>query len=121
MADLLAKAGIATSKSDARRMIAAGGAYLNNARVPAEDAVPDPADLLRGRGLRSLDLTWLACVPNVSSCPPSTDGNAVRRISPGGQPRKPRGCALSVHRSVSGRVSWKHTEVERPSTSCEIA
>ena len=51
VADLFAKAGIATSKSDARRMIAAGGAYLNNARVSAEDAVPDPADLLRGRFL----------------------------------------------------------------------
>jgi tyrosyl-tRNA synthetase len=49
--DLLAKAGIAGSKSDARRMIAAGGAYLNNARVSAEDAVPDPADLLCGRFL----------------------------------------------------------------------
>ena len=49
--DLLAATGIATSKSDARRMIAAGGAYLNNDRVAAEDAVPDEADLLHGRFL----------------------------------------------------------------------
>ena len=49
--DLLAKAGIADSKGDARRMIAAGGAYLNNARVSAEDAVLDSADLLCGRFL----------------------------------------------------------------------
>ena len=49
--DLLAAAGIAPSKSAARRMIAGGGAYLNNARVTAEDAVPDPADLLHGRFL----------------------------------------------------------------------
>ena len=32
-------------------MIAAGGAYLNNRRVAAEDAVPDAADLLHGRFL----------------------------------------------------------------------
>jgi tyrosyl-tRNA synthetase len=49
--DLLAAAGIADSKSAARRMIAGGGAYLNNTRVSAEDAVPDPADLLYGRFL----------------------------------------------------------------------
>jgi tyrosyl-tRNA synthetase len=49
--DLLATAEIAASKSDARRMIAAGGAYLNNTRVVGEDAVPDPADLLYGRFL----------------------------------------------------------------------
>jgi len=49
--DLLAVTGIATSKSDARRMIAEGGAYLNNTRVAGEEAVPDPADLLQGRFL----------------------------------------------------------------------
>jgi tyrosyl-tRNA synthetase len=47
--DLLAATGIAASKSDARRMIAAGGAYLNNRRVAAEDTVLDAADLLYGR------------------------------------------------------------------------
>ena len=49
--DLLAATGIAPSKSAARRMIAAGVAYLNNTRVSAEDAAPDPADLLHGRFL----------------------------------------------------------------------
>jgi tyrosyl-tRNA synthetase len=49
--DLLAAAGIAGSKSDARRLIAEGGAYLNNTRVSGEDAVLDPADLLYGRFL----------------------------------------------------------------------
>jgi tyrosyl-tRNA synthetase len=49
--DLLAATGIAASKSDARRMIAAGGAYLNNTRVVGEDAVPERADLLYGRFL----------------------------------------------------------------------
>ena len=49
--DLLAVTGVARSKSDARRIIAEGGAYLNNQRVTAEDAVPDAADLLHGRFL----------------------------------------------------------------------
>jgi tyrosyl-tRNA synthetase len=49
--DLLVATGIAETKSGARRMIAAGGAYLNNRRVATEDAVPDAADLLRGRFL----------------------------------------------------------------------
>jgi tyrosyl-tRNA synthetase len=49
--DLLAAAGIADTKSAARRLIAAGGAYLNNTRVSAEDAVLDPASLLHGRFL----------------------------------------------------------------------
>ena len=49
--DLLADTGIAKSKSDARRVIAEGGAYLNNRKVTAEDARPDAADLLHGRFL----------------------------------------------------------------------
>ena len=49
--DLLAKAGIADSKGDARRMIAGGGAYLNNIRVAGDDAVLEPADLLYGQFL----------------------------------------------------------------------
>jgi tyrosyl-tRNA synthetase len=49
--DLLAATGIAASKSDARRVIAEGGAYLNNRKVLAEDAKPDRADLLHGRFL----------------------------------------------------------------------
>ena len=49
--DLLAETGIVTSKSDARRAIAAGGAYLNNRKVTSEDARPDPSGLLHGRYL----------------------------------------------------------------------
>jgi tyrosyl-tRNA synthetase len=49
--DLLAETGIATSKSDARRAIAGGGAYLNNHKVLSEDAKPEPSDLLHGRYL----------------------------------------------------------------------
>jgi tyrosyl-tRNA synthetase len=49
--DLMALTGIVPSKSAARRAIADGGAYLNNERVTAEDAVPTRADLLHGRYL----------------------------------------------------------------------
>jgi len=51
VADLLAAAGLTDSKSAARRAIAAGGAYLNNAKVASPDAVPSAADLLHGRFL----------------------------------------------------------------------
>jgi tyrosyl-tRNA synthetase len=51
VADLMAELRIVPSKSAARRVIAAGGAYLNNCRVTAEDAVPGPDDLLHGRFL----------------------------------------------------------------------
>ncbi len=49
--DLMAACGIADSKSAARRTIAEGGAYLNNEKVGAEDAVPASADLLHGEFL----------------------------------------------------------------------
>jgi tyrosyl-tRNA synthetase len=51
VADLMAAAGIVPSKSAARRAIAEGGAYLNNVKVTAQDAVPRPGDLLHGRFL----------------------------------------------------------------------
>jgi len=51
VADLMADAGIVPSKSEARRAIAGGGAYLNNAKVTAPDAVPSAGDLLYGRFL----------------------------------------------------------------------
>jgi tyrosyl-tRNA synthetase len=51
VADLMDAAGIAPSKSAARRAIAEGGAYLNNVRVTAQDAVPAAGDLLDGRFL----------------------------------------------------------------------
>jgi tyrosyl-tRNA synthetase len=51
VADLLAATGIVPSKSAARRAIAEGGAYLNNAKVTAADVAPAAADLLHGRYL----------------------------------------------------------------------
>jgi tyrosyl-tRNA synthetase len=51
VADLMAAAGIVSSKSEARRAIAGGGAYLNNDKVTDQDAVPQPGDLLHGRFL----------------------------------------------------------------------
>ncbi|MEW1818607.1 tyrosine--tRNA ligase [Streptomyces diastaticus] len=49
--DLLAETGLVASKSAARRTVKEGGAYVNNAKVTAEDAVPGPEDLLHGRWL----------------------------------------------------------------------
>jgi tyrosyl-tRNA synthetase len=51
VADLLAASGLCKSKSEARRTIAQGGAYLNNAKIENEDAAPSPDDLLHGRFL----------------------------------------------------------------------
>jgi tyrosyl-tRNA synthetase len=51
VADLLASSGLCKSKSEARRAIAQGGAYLNNTKVASEDAVPSTDDLLHGRFL----------------------------------------------------------------------
>ena len=51
VADLMDAAGIVPSKSAARRAITEGGAYLNNEKVTAPDAVPSAADLLHGRFL----------------------------------------------------------------------
>jgi tyrosyl-tRNA synthetase len=49
--DLLVETGLASSKSEARRTIAQGGAYLNNAKVADEAAAPAASDLLHGRFL----------------------------------------------------------------------
>jgi tyrosyl-tRNA synthetase len=49
--DLLVATGLERSKSAARRVIAEGGAYLNNVKVTSEDAVPGAGDLLHGRFL----------------------------------------------------------------------
>ena len=51
VADLMVETKIVSSKSDARRTIAAGGAYLNNRKVTDVDARPDSGDLLYGRFL----------------------------------------------------------------------
>jgi tyrosyl-tRNA synthetase len=51
VADLMADAGIVSSKSEARRVIAAGGAYLNNRKVTQPDERPARGELLSGRYL----------------------------------------------------------------------
>jgi tyrosyl-tRNA synthetase len=51
VADLMDAVGIVDSKSAARRVIAEGGAYLNNVKVTAPDAAPAASDLLDGRFL----------------------------------------------------------------------
>ena len=47
--EALAGAGLVAGRSAARRAIAEGGAYVNNAKVAAEDALLEPTDLLHGR------------------------------------------------------------------------
>ncbi|MER5480982.1 tyrosine--tRNA ligase [Streptomyces sp. NPDC002734] len=49
--DLFAEVGLVASKSAARRTVKEGGAYVNNVKVTAEDAVPASGDLLHGRWL----------------------------------------------------------------------
>ncbi|MFD8740522.1 tyrosine--tRNA ligase [Streptomyces sp. NPDC059618] len=49
--DLFAEVGLVASKSAARRTVKEGGAYVNNVKVTAEDAVPAAGDLLHGRWL----------------------------------------------------------------------
>ncbi|MFD5428703.1 tyrosine--tRNA ligase [Streptomyces sp. NPDC127084] len=51
VADLFAEVGLVASKSAARRTIKEGGAYVNNVKVTAEDAVAATGDLLHGRWL----------------------------------------------------------------------
>jgi tyrosyl-tRNA synthetase len=51
VADLFALVELVPSKSAARRTIKEGGAYLNNAKVETEDAVPAANDLIHGRWL----------------------------------------------------------------------
>jgi len=49
--DLLVATGLCSSRSEARRAIEQGGAYLNNRKVTDPDAVPADADLLHGQWL----------------------------------------------------------------------
>jgi tyrosyl-tRNA synthetase len=51
VAELMAETRIVSSRSDGRRAIAGGGAYLNNRKVTEQDARPDPSDLLHGHFL----------------------------------------------------------------------
>ncbi|MEU9604388.1 tyrosine--tRNA ligase [Streptomyces sp. NPDC048057] len=49
--DLFAEVGLVASKSAARRTVKEGGAYVNNVKVTAEDAVVGREELLHGRWL----------------------------------------------------------------------
>lgn len=49
--DLLVASGLAPSKGAARRTVAEGGAYVNNARIDSDEWVPQPSDFLHGRWL----------------------------------------------------------------------
>lgn len=49
--DLLVKANLLPSKSEARRMLKNGGVYMNNAKVTADDAQVAAEDLIDGRML----------------------------------------------------------------------
>ncbi|MGN9779460.1 tyrosine--tRNA ligase [Micromonospora sp. H33] len=51
VASLLKESGLVPSNKEARRVIAEGGAYINNNRVTSADAVVTPEDLLHGRYL----------------------------------------------------------------------
>nr|WP_204000475.1 tyrosine--tRNA ligase [Micromonospora lutea] len=51
VAALFKESGLVPSMKEARRVIAEGGAYVNNSRVVAADAVVSPADLLHDRYL----------------------------------------------------------------------
>jgi tyrosyl-tRNA synthetase len=51
IADLLVAAGLADSRTAARRTVTDGGAYLNNQRVTDAELVPAEGDLLHGRWL----------------------------------------------------------------------
>ena len=68
--DLFVASGLAESRGQARRMLAEGGAYLNNERVATPDAVPDRSQLLAGRwlllrrGKRTLAVAEVAAEPS---------------------------------------------------------
>lgn len=49
--DLLVASGLSPSKGAARRTVAEGGVYVNNARVDSEEWVPQPTDFLHERWL----------------------------------------------------------------------
>ena len=49
--DLISSTGVVKSKSDARRIIKEGGAYLNNQKISSEDFKPSVSDLIHGRFL----------------------------------------------------------------------
>ncbi len=49
--DLLVATGLSRSRGEARRTVAEGGVYVNNARVESDEWVPQPTDFLGDRWL----------------------------------------------------------------------
>ena len=49
--DLLVRAGLASSRGEARRTVLGGGAYLNNVKISDPDHIPPSGDWLHGRFL----------------------------------------------------------------------
>ena len=49
--DLIVATGLVESKSQARRIVKEGGAYLNNVKISGEDFTPTASDLIHGRFL----------------------------------------------------------------------
>ena len=49
--DLLVATGLSKSRGEARRTVAEGGVYVNNARVESDEWVPQPTDFLGDRWL----------------------------------------------------------------------
>src|SRR5262249_57489137 len=85
----------------------AGGGWRAWRWSPADPGRGPGAADLRVRGSRSPNLTWLACVPNVSSCPQARTGTPAGAPVPGGQLGKPRRHVLSVPRTARGTVGWQ--------------
>jgi tyrosyl-tRNA synthetase len=52
LVDLLVETGLATSKSEARRLIRGGGARINDQPVADEDKIVNPTDLLSNEGIK---------------------------------------------------------------------
>ena len=49
--DLISATGIVKSKSDARRIVKEGGAYLNNEKITSEEFKPSEKNLVHGKFL----------------------------------------------------------------------
>jgi hypothetical protein len=91
------------------------------ARSPASK--PSPADA-EGADLHvcdspAHDLTWMACMPNLSTAP-KHEGNAGQASGAGASPRKTP-CALSVHQGGLRQGRLVVHEVERLLASSEVA
>ena len=77
--DVLAASGVVASKSAARRAVAEGGAYLNNAKVSDPDARVQASDLLAGRYLilRRGKRTVGGVVVGASGAPDTIDPGSI--------------------------------------------